>query len=137
MPHQFASGIAGGPQRTDHIGFFGDGVRGGYAKHKGHNGNDDVQQRDHHGPVAAHIIPGKGNGLILVLGHKALQLHLGRQLLHQLFPAVLLVGLVCGWVVVFPCVVIGQLVGSQRIKAILCDNADAEFDGIKHTVVVV
>ena len=118
MPHQFASGIAGSPQRADHIGLFGNGVHGGYTEHKGHNGNDDVQQRNHHSPVAAHIVSGKGDGLILVLGHKALQLHLGRHLLHQLFRPVLLGGLVHRRLIVLPGIMIGQLVRSQCIKAV-------------------
>ena len=75
MPHQFTLGITGCTQRTNNRSFFGNGIAGGNSKDKRQNHHNNIQEYDEHNPVAAHVISGKVNGLVVVCRQESFQLH--------------------------------------------------------------
>ena len=136
VAHQLAPAVAGGPQRADDARLFGDGIGRSNGKHKGHNGNDDVEQHGNHGAVAAQVVTGKDDGLVLILGHKILQ---GRRFVddfHKVGGCVLLGAIVRRGGVVLPGVVPGLLFW-QGIERLLRDDGHTELDGVEHRVRII
>ena len=137
MTNQFPLGIAGSPEGTDDIGLFCDRIADGDAKDKGHNDDDNIEQQNHHGPVAAHVLAGKLDGLVLIPGDVLFQLHLAGKLLHQLLRHLVLLRLVSRRIIVQPRIAPGQVVlrkGGERLRR---DHGHTKPNGIEHAVAVV
>ena len=106
MHDKLSSGISGSPKRTDHTCFFSDRVADRNAKHKRHDHNYNIKQHDYHRLIAAHIISGKINRLILILRHKCFQRNNLSDVLHQILRNFLFLFLSLRFLIIFPGIII-------------------------------
>ena len=137
MANQLAFRIAAGKKRADDVGFLGNGCPDGHGEHEGHDRNDDVQEHDNHGSVAAHVVAGKADGLVQIPGHEALKTGLLVHRRHYILGHVLFLVFVCRWSIVEPAVAIEKRILAKIGKVLLGHNANAEQKRVEHGVVVV
>ena len=105
VAHKLAPCIAGGAQRTDNRSLLANRVCSRDGKHKRHDRYDNVEKYDHHGTVAAHILPRKGDSLILIGWYKILQGHSFVDHLHEILSGILFSGFIVRRCVIGPGVV--------------------------------
>ena len=84
MTHQFRLRIAGGAQGADDSGFPRNRIVNRDDKDKSDDHDHDIEQDQHHSPVAAHVLSGELDRLIDIARHKILQIDLLCDILHQL-----------------------------------------------------
>ena len=84
MPDEFFFCISGCPKRSDNARFLADGVADGDSKDKRHDDDNDIEKNDYHCPVAAHIVAGEFDGLVLISRDKSFQGNLFAESLHEL-----------------------------------------------------
>ena len=137
MADQFVFRIAAGKEGADDIGLLDDGSPNGHGKDKGHNGDDDIQQHNDHGPVAAHVIPCKADRLVEIPGNEALKRGLLVYCRHHILGHILFLLLIFRRCIIEPAVAVEEPVLRKLGKALLRYNSHAELKGIKHGVVVV
>ena len=137
VANQLAFRIAAGKERADDVGLLGNGCPDGHGEHEGHDRNDDVQEHDNHGSVAAHVVAGKADGLVQIPGHEAFQRCLLVHFVHHVLGHVLFLLFVRRRGIVEPAVAIEKRILVKIGKVLLGHKGNAEQKRVEHGVVVV
>ena len=136
MPDKFPSGISGGQQRSDYPCLPLYRVTDGNRKDKCDDDNHNIKKKHHHGLIASHILPGKGNRLILILRDIFPQICQRIQPGAERFCLILFCFFVRGRIVPDPAVLQHRFIRKGG-KRLLRQNCHAEFHRVEDCITVI
>ena len=137
MPHQLAAAVAGGPQCSDRTGFTLDRISGRHTEDESQNCHDDIQHRDDHHLIAADVISGEDDCLVVSGFDKISQKTTLCQNILELITLVGSGGIAQTAVVVDPGIGIFDVSIRQPVKGRICHAGDCKGAGIEHHIRIV